>query len=276
MTKISATVYACEAKWKVPMVDPNITFTFTWRARDNVLRTPPAYGEAVTYGITVPVDVYTLKVRVVDQVCNPLAGATVYFNGTAVTADAEGIATFKYTRCEVEVRAWYKGYEAEGWAILDQDKTVRIVVERMFTVTFKVIDKLGNPLDGEIILSDLPPKYVEATLSVPIRNGTGTIELWDGTYTATFRASPEINLGRVTVDNDKTVTFKVDVVAETVIETTEETVEIPYVPPPPPEVPVIPPELIIGPYVYILVGVLVFLGLLAIIVRWLRWRQLER
>jgi len=207
-----------------------------------------------------PTPTYTLSLTVKDQLGH-LLPATVTVDQASKTCDQTGKVSFNVTENKLatvtaKVNVAAKTYQTTTTVFMDADKTETITINRRFYWTFDIKYSDGTKPDGVLTMQNV--EFV----SVAINQGKGEAYVLDGIYTVTFEASPEINLGKVTVNNDQTYTATIDKTTNTVVETpTIETptttvlqpVEIPWV-------------LLPSVYIYILTGGLFTLIVAAIFV----------
>lgn len=215
--------------------------------------TPPPPGE------------YTLSLTVKDQ-CNNLLPASVTVDTQTKTCDATGKVNFNVTAGTKNVVAKIivgeNTYEASKNIEVTESMSDTITINRRFLWTFVVRYTDDTPLTtGTIGIEN------KETLSIPVTNGEGTGYLLDGTFTVTLTTSPSITIGTITVTNDQTYTITltkptVPGEAPTVAGTpTTEAPEVPVTEPPP----AIPWVLLPTTHIYILTGVLVVIGIVAIV-----------
>jgi len=216
-------------------------------------------SKTVTLSFTALVQ-YTLTVVVKDQLNNPLI-ALVYFDTTPKTADATGKAMYTIAgpvsvSVTASINVGEQTFETSKTILVDRSKTETITITRRFWFRFFINYTDGSLASGTLSLSN------KESLSVSISNGYGEAYLLDGRYKLTFSASPTIDLGTIDVTADKDVyaTISKETLEST---TTTETTTTTTVTTPP----TVPFYLIPGPYIYILIGVLVILGVVALIVR---------
>lgn len=203
---------------------------------------------------------YVLTIRVQDQVGHPLS-ASVYFDSELTTTNpttgevskAYDVSKSVVVKASIQVGA--RSFEASKTILVDGTKTETITITRRFRIQFAFDYADGTKPTGTLSLSG------KETLTMLITNGEGEAYLLDGTYKLFFIASPQIDLGSITVDNDGLVESIID--PETSTSTLEQTVTTTPITTPTET----PFYLIPGPYIYILLGVLVILGIVAVVVR---------
>jgi len=216
---------------------------------------------AFTVAVTPPERPATLTLNIKDQLGNPLQ-ALVLLDTTSKTADTRGTVTHTVTvpttvSVKASIQVGERTFESSQTILLDQNKTETITITRRFLMRFFFNYTDGTLANGTLYISN------RESLNVPISNGVGEAYLLDGRYKLIFVASPGVDLGIITVIGDSdiyaTMNKETAQVSGPVTSSTPST--SPVTTPSPPFL------LIPGIYIYILIGVLVVLGLVAIAVR---------
>jgi len=216
----------------------------------------------LTFTVTAPQPpptAYTLTLNIKDQLGTPLQ-ALVTFDTTSKTADANGLVTHTVTAGPVTVsvkasiQVGERTFESSQTIMVDKNKTETITITRRFLMKFFFNYTDGTLADGTLYLSN------RESVNVVIANGKGEAYLLDGKYKLTFVASPAVDLGIIDVKGDRdvyaTINKETAQVSGTVTQSTPSTS------------PVTTPTaflLIPGIYIYILIGVLIIMGLIAIV-----------
>jgi hypothetical protein len=212
----------------------------------------------ITTEVAPPTPTFTLLLTVKDQLGNPLP-ATVTVDKETKTCDAYGKASFNVTQnvlatVTAKIKVGARTYESSTAIFMDKDKTGTVTITRRFLWQFDLKYTDETRPDGTLATIN------KEALTIPITAGKGEAYLLDGTYTLTFTASPQVNLGKITVNNDQIFTATID--KQTGQVTTG--IQTPVVTPQPVEIPWV---LLPTTHIYILTGVILIVGIVAIYYR---------
>lgn len=250
------------------------SYTVKARYEGVTKETSVTLDKSKTYTFTFPAvaKTYDLTITVKDQVGHHLR-ATVTVGTKMLTCDEQGrvLTTVETAPGETsvtvtitaEIAVGEKQFSATKTITLTADTSETMIITRRFLWEFYMNYTNGILANGTLYTSG------KESLTIPIEDGRGTAYLLDGTYTLSFEpASPKIDIGSITVENDGELyaTLKTEIVNGEEVTTTEETstVGVPYVP-----TPIEIPWWILIPSVYIygLLAVLVFGFIVAAYVR---------
>jgi len=147
--------------------------------------------------------------------------------------------------------------------------TVSSSLTRTLTITRRFLWKFYfNYSDGSIpSVGTLTATSAKDTLNIPITNGYGQDYLLDGQYALTFTASPEVTLGTQVISNDGVLYATLPTAGQTVQSTTTN-IPSDQTPVTTPTIPGAAPSFLMltSTHIYILTGVLILLGAIALFV----------
>jgi len=208
----------------------------------------------------VGVQPFTFNVIVKDQVGNPLP-ARVYVADVTETCSPKGECTVNFNtypnttvKVTAEIKVGEKTFSATH-EVLAGNKTITITITRRFLWNFTITYTDGTPADGT-----LTAKSAIETIDIPVTNGKGQAYLMNYKYELVFTASPEVTIGVLDVKNDGyyNVVINPQTSQVTSIQTSETAVSTT-----PPPIPELPWYLIPGVYIYALIGVILFIGIIS-------------
>jgi hypothetical protein len=243
------------------------TYTVSAQGDSQTASTSVALDKATSVTLTLSLQ-YSLQLKIVDQLGHPLP-ATITVGSEKKSADKSGMTSFTVSRGQVsvyaEIRVKDKVYNSgtQTFSVTGSiSKT--ITIERRFYWAFFFNYTDGTvPSTGTITLS-----CPRETLKVPLTNGVGEAYLLDETYKVVVEASPAVEIGTVSVQNDGEFFATLNKEKVTVEETSSNEVPTssersPVTQTEPTQVPWV---LIPSVYIYSLIGVLAFGFILAALV----------
>ena len=179
-------------------------FTTTYINVEYTTPTPP------TPPPPAPAPQYNLVVNVKDQCGNPLpAYVKADETYTACNPNGEGTLSFdtlKTVTVTATVNVGKQTFNTTKSVTLTGNVTTeQITIKRRFLWKFSI-----NYTDGSVPFGKVIAKSSLETINVSISLGTGEALLLDTTYTLSFEASPQVNIGSLSPTNDGTYYATVD------------------------------------------------------------------